>query len=142
MIDIKTLNARAIITGFMVDIIGTLIAGTVIGIIAILVMTSGGTSAEQVASELTASSAFQNLSLFIGFSCTFLGGYTAAKLAGKGELTNAFGAGVLSTLFSLIVTLFTETTGLSDYAIILFVIPFAVLGGYLKKITAKQSNPQ
>ncbi len=141
MIDIKKLNAKAIITGFMVDIIGTLIAGAVIGIVAIILMASSGESAEQIASDLLASKAFQNLSLFIGFSCTFLGGYVAARIAGRDELTNAFAAGVLSTLFSVIITLFAETAGLSDYAIILFVIPFAVLGGYLKKITSKQSNP-
>ena len=133
----KKLNIKAIIVGWLVDTVGTFIAGVFIGIIASVIMASKGIEADRIADELSASRFLLNIPLFVGFSFTFIGGYVAAFIAKTDEIKHAFLVGVLSLLISFLFTL-AQTTDPSGYFILLFVIPFAILGGYLRKITRKE----
>jgi hypothetical protein len=134
----KKLNIKAILIGWLVDTAGTIIAGVVIGIIAGAVLTAKGIAPNQIAEELSNSIALQKISLFIGFSLTFAGGYVAALLAKEDEIKHALMVGVLSLTSSLIITAAVSEQDASLYLISFFVVPFAVLGGYLRKTTKKE----
>lgn len=132
----KKINIKAIVIGWLVDNVGSLIAGIFIGITASVIMAAKGLTPEQITEELSNSKAFQNISLFVGFSFTFVGGYIAAFIAKVDELKHALIVGILSLITGLFFTI-GQTTELNWYFVSLFVIPFAVLGGYLRKITKK-----
>ncbi len=133
----KKLNIKAIIVGWLVDTLGSIIAGIFIGIAAGVIMMAKGIAPEQIAEELSNSTAIQNISLFVGLSFTFLGGYIAAFIAKADELKHALIVGILSLIISLLFTA-AQTTDPIWYLISFFGIPFAVLGGYLRKITKKE----
>jgi MFS family permease len=138
MNDERKLNIKAIIIGWLVDTVGSFIAGIFIGIIAGIIMATKGISPDQMAEELSSSKAFYNISLFVGFSFTFLGGYIAALIAKADELKHALIVGILSLITSVLFFSITQTTEPNWQLISLFVIPFALLGGYLRKITKKE----
>ncbi len=140
MNDERKLNIKAIIIGWLVDTVGSFIAGIFIGITAGIILVTKGISPEQIAEELSSSKAFQNFSLFVGFSFTFLGGYIAALIAKADEIKHALIVGVLSLITSVLFFSITQTTEPNWQLISLFVIPFALLGGYLRKITKKKPS--
>lgn len=140
MDDVRKLNIKAVIIGWLVDTVGTFIAGIFIGIIAGILFTAKGIPPEQLEAELAASKAFLNLLLFVGFSLTFIGAYTAAFIAKTDEIKHALMVGILSLVTGLLFTAIASPAGPSPFLISLFVIPFAVLGGYLRKTTKKRAE--
>jgi len=142
MNDEKKLNIKAVITGWLVDTFGSFTAGILIGIVVVAIMASKGMAQNQMEEELFNSKAFYNISLFVSFSFTFIGGYVSAFIARADELKHAFMTGALSLITSLLLTsvLTPQPHGTSSYLILTFVIPFAVLGGYLRKTTKKETK--
>lgn len=142
MNDEKKLNIKAVITGWLADTFGSFTAGILIGIVAVAIMASKGMTQNQMVEELSNSKAFYNISLFVSFSFTFIGGYVSAFIARADELKHAFITGALSLITSLLITsvLTSQQQETSSYLILTFVIPFAVLGGYLRKITKKETT--
>jgi MFS family permease len=138
MNDERKLNIKAIIIGWLVDTVGSFVAGIFIGIAAGIILVTKGISPEHIAEELSSSKSFRNISLFVGFSFTFIGGYIAAFIAKADELKHALIVGILSLIISVLFFSITQTTEPNWQLISLFVIPFALLGGYLRKITKKQ----
>ena len=138
----KKLNIKAVITGWLADTFGSFATGILIGIIAVAIMASKGMTQNQMEEELSNSSAFYNISLFVSFSFTFIGGYVSAFIAKSDELKHAFITGALSLITSLLITsvLTSRQQETSSYLILTFVIPFAVLGGYLRKTTKKETT--
>jgi len=136
----KKINIKAILIGWLVDTAGTVIAGFIIGIIAAVFLAAKGFGADQIAEELSKSAALQKISLFIGFSLTFAGGYVAALITKEDEIKHALMVGILSLVSSLVITAAVPDQDPMLYLISLFVIPFAVLGGYLRKIIKKESK--
>lgn len=137
----KKLNIKAVVIGWLVDTAGSFIVGIFIGVVAGIILASKGLTPEQIVEELSNSIVFQNISLFTGFSFTFIGGYIAAYIAKADELKHALIVGILSLITSL---LFIPTISAEEpiwLLISLFVIPFALLGGYLRKITKKDAKP-
>ena len=132
----KKLNIKAVIIGWLVDTVGSFIFGILISVDAGIILASKGLTEEHIAGELTNSRLFVNILLFIGFLFTFLGGYVTAYIAKVDEFKHAFSMGILSFLTGLLFTV-GQTPEPIWYFISLFVIPFAVLGGYLRKITKK-----
>ncbi len=133
----RNLNIKAVIIGWLIDNVGTFIAEIFIGIITGFIFVSKGIPPDQIAEEFSNSAALRNILLFVGFSFTFLGGYIAALIAKTDELKHALLVGVLSLMTSLLLTSVISPQGSIYYLIALFVIPFAVLGGYLRKITKR-----
>ncbi len=133
---LNIMNIKAVIIGWLVDTVGSFIFGILISVAAGIILASKGLTEEHIAGELTNSRLFMNILLFIGFSFTFLGGYVTAYIAKVDELKHAFSMGIVSFLTGLLFT-FGQTPEPIWYSISLFVIPFAVLGGYLRKITKK-----
>jgi MFS family permease len=134
--EIRSLSIKAVIIGLLVDIVGSFVAMFFISVIAGFIFTSKGLTQEQIVSELSQSSTFMNIMLFTGFLFTFIGGYVTALIAGREELRHAFVMGLASFIFGVIFTL-GQDDGWGMEIISLFVIPFALLGGYLRKITKK-----
>jgi cation transport ATPase len=136
MVEEKKFNIKAVIIGLLVDTIGSFIAGFFISFIAGMLFMSQGITQDQITQQLLHSKTFMNVLVFTGFSLTFLGGYVTAYIAGADELKHTAVMGILSLIISLLFTV-GQTTEQVWYLISLFVIPFALLGGYLRKITKK-----
>jgi MFS family permease len=132
----KKLNIKAIIIGLLLDTIGSFIAGFIISFAAGIILASKGVNQDQLTQEMLNSKAFMNILIFVGFTFTFLGGYVTAYIAEADELKHALIMGIFSLMISLLFTV-GQTTEPGWFIISLFVIPFAVLGGYLRKITKK-----
>ncbi|GBE06347.1 hypothetical protein BMS3Abin10_01993 [bacterium BMS3Abin10] len=141
MTEKRKLNTKAIVIGWLVDTGGTFIAGIIIAILTTAFMAAQGVGADQIPDKLAGSKAFLNLSLFIGFSFTFIGGFVAAFIAKEEETRHAFAVGVLSLAVSFIFTIMM-TTDPKGFLLLIFIIPFAMLGGYLRKITKKENKTE
>jgi hypothetical protein len=132
----RKFNIKAIVIGLLVDTVGSFIFGILVSVAAVIILTSKGFTEEQITGELTNSRMFMNILLFSGFSFTFLGGYVTAFVAKEEELKHALFMGIVSFIISLLFTV-VQANEPVWYFITLFIIPFAVLGGYLRKITKK-----
>jgi len=140
MSTVKKLNTKAVIIGWLVDIAGSFMAGIFISIVAAVILTARGVSPDQITEELSGSKVFWNISLFTGFSFTFLGGYISAFIADSGEIKHALIVGILSLITGLLLSSITQPPESNLFLISIFVIPFAVLGGYFRKITKKDKQ--
>ncbi|MEK6528064.1 MAG: hypothetical protein AABZ36_04175 [Nitrospirota bacterium] len=136
----RKINIKAIFIGWLVDTVGTVIAGFIIGIIAAVFLAAKDFGADQIAEELSNSAAVQKAAIFIEFTLTFIGGYVAALIAKEDEIKHAVLVGVLSLVSSLIITAAMQQQDPMMYLVSLFILPFAVLGGYLKKTTKKEDK--
>lgn len=126
----------AIALGFIVDVGGTMVFSLAAGIVASMLLVSGGTAPEDLALALEQSVTFQLTSLAGGLACTVLGGYVAARFANRSEYATAFAVGLASLVFGEAMFLFAGQIAplwlrlLGD----LLVIPAALLGGHLRAL--------
>jgi len=127
------LNLRAVWTGATVDIAGSLVMSTIVGIAAITGMLVRGESAETIVADLPAS---QALLIFVaagGLLMSLAGGYVAANIANAGHLRHALWAGLLSTLLNIAMVWLVGDSGpfwLTGTTMLL-IVPCAILGGWL-----------
>ncbi len=124
----------AILLGFLVDIGGTMAYSVVAATVASVLLVQGGVAPEDLGRALAESATFQVAGLAGGLVCTLLGGYVAARFAGRGEYATAFAVGLASLAFGEAMMLFSpgETAVWLRLAGDLAVIPAAVLGGHLR----------
>lgn len=122
-----SLQARAVLTGSLVDIGGTIHAQIVTSLLAGLLATAGGISVE-------ASFAFYLINLVSGLFFTGFGGYTAARTARYLPLQHALFTGLISLAVSVALTIGTPGTFVLSWPVLLgllSVVPIALLGGWL-----------
>ncbi len=129
----KDLSIKAIIIGLLVDIGGTFAFSFVVGIISVAVFLATGRDVKELEAIAT-TQGFLIPSLIAGLLFTSLGGFVAAHIAKKAEMKNAFVLGILSLAFGLGTTVLMPdpATGWYDITGVLLIIPFALLGGYLR----------
>jgi ABC-type glycerol-3-phosphate transport system permease component len=124
----------AVLLGLAVDIGGTMVYSVVAATVASILLVQDGVGPENLGRALAESSTFQIAGLAGGLVCTMLGGYVAARFAGRGEYATAFAVGLASLVFGEAMMLFSagETALWLRLAGDLLVIPAAVLGGHLR----------
>ncbi len=124
---IRGLKFTAILFGFLIDTIGTLLFAS---LLATLLASKGLSEAEIIARMQSLSGLLLMLILGLGF--TVLGGYAAGRTARQAELLN--GAAVAA--LGMILGLFLRDPGLPPwYEVVSFAasIPAGVWGGYLAR---------
>ena len=80
---------KAVIVGYIIDIIGTMVLGGIFGIFYGVYLASTGMDIEQIdkaSQEFEIISPLGLVSLAIGLSCSILGGYMCAKIVNYKEL--------------------------------------------------------
>jgi len=141
----RVISLKGIIIGSLVDVIGSLVVGMVIGAIwsANYVSSSGAhpTSAE-LQQYLMNSPYFILTSLLTGLALTAIGGYVAAVIARASELFNAGAVGALGLIFVAISELISRATAPSPNwylaAALVLTLPAALLGGFLRGKTVPE----
>jgi hypothetical protein len=136
------LNTRAVITGSLVDVAGTLFASYVFFF---AVAASTGTSgAADTAAAIDASAVLLVVQLAIGLSLTAAGAYVAAVMARGAERANAFAVGVLSTVISFLLVLSAPDTSpfWALAAGLILTIPAAFAGGELRRWIVARGGAQ
>ena len=96
---------KAVIVGAIIDIGGTLVVGTAVGVAFTVVLASKGLSVEQIERELTnidPGSAIGLLSSLLGALISFAAGYVCARIAGAREYRAGAILATLSLAFGLV----------------------------------------
>ena len=123
---------RAVIIGWALDVIGSIIA---FGLATPILVPESGADPGVVAQRLSESSSLAFALLLLGLMFDVLGGYVAARLAPGEELRNAIAVGVLSGLSGALQTIGTTDAGPVWFQVAgtILAVPFAAFGGYLRK---------
>lgn len=131
---------RAVLTGSLVDLLGTFLAGALF--FGVLGAATATTSAEELARTYDSSTALQLVSLGVGLAMTALGAYVAARIAVGFERMHAFAVGIISTLvgFSVVVSAPESAPFWSQAAGLILTVPAAFLGGEVRRATAGQGR--
>jgi len=131
------ISIKAILIGGLTDVGLTMILGLPIGIYAALVVDVAHIPKNQIHSAITAVMHRPGIyfsEMFIGFACSVLGGYVAARIAKHDELLN----GCLASFLCVAGGVWTISTGrmtdpLSREILLLITSPLlSLLGGYLR----------
>jgi hypothetical protein len=139
--DMSDLDARAVVIGSIVDIVGSFLIGGVF--FAVLAATNGDPSAEELDRIYGGSVPLQLLTLALGLAMTAVGAYVAARLAAKGgERLHAFAVGVVSTVLGFTVVLAAPESSpfWSQAASLILTIPAAFVGGEVRRTIAGQGG--
>src|SRR5437868_4143185 len=89
-------NYRAIFLGALVDVAGSLVVTTIVGLTAVTALLVRGEAAEAIVETLPGSLALVMLCAIGGALMSVAGGYAAAAIAGRAEMVHAMAAGLLA----------------------------------------------
>jgi hypothetical protein len=126
---------KAIVAGFLIDVVGSVIGGTVLAVAWGVLLGARGASGEDVERFFRESDTFIWASLAVGLAFTALGAYVAARIANRVEYRFALTVGLCSLAFS---ELMLHALGSGDYPewarLVgnLLVLPVAFLGGHVR----------
>jgi hypothetical protein len=143
---VRGLQVRAVLTGVLVDIGGSLLAQILIFVVLGLTIPNApdraGDAPQNVA--VPPDPAFWGPLLAIGLLFTALGAYVAARIAKGAELENAFAVGIVSTAIGFtFVFLSPEASPFWVQAAgLLLTIPAAFVGGLLRVATRTWEQPR
>jgi len=124
------LDLKAIVTGAVVDVSGTIHTEVLVGMLWTALLWSGGGEAALF---------FYILNLARGLGFTVLGGYFSGRTAGRHHLRHALVAGLISQVISIGLAVTNLGNAPFWYVVIgvLLTLPAALLGGLLSAATAR-----
>jgi peptidoglycan/LPS O-acetylase OafA/YrhL len=127
------LNARAVLIGSLVDIVGSFVVGGIF--FAVIGTASGATTAEELNTVYDTSMTFQLVTLVLGLAMTGVGAYVAARMTKGTERLHAFAVGVISTAIGFTVVFAAPETQpfWSQAASLILTIPAAFAGGEIRR---------
>jgi hypothetical protein len=126
---------KAIVLGLVVDVAGTMVAGTIIAIGWGIMLGASGAGAEEIDRFFRESSAFQWVGLCTGLAFTGLGAYVAARIANRSEYRFALMLGLCSLAFGELVLGGLVDGDYPEWARLvgnLLMLPVAFVGGHLR----------
>ena len=134
-------NTRAVVTGSLVDVVGSFVMGYVLYLV--VTATAGAPSAEQLQAIYTGSVTIQGVQLVLGLLMTAVGAYVGARLAPKAERVNAFAVGVVSTIvgFTIVFSAPDSAPFWAQASGLILTIPAAFAGGEVARVTAGRGKP-
>jgi len=145
----QALNKKAIVLGFLVDIVGSTVAGFLLGFAIGFSASSSGADPMMVMN----SAGFGILSFIIGLAFTVLGGFYAATRAGFRHLAHAaWTGGTITIVFGLtslgfkLYGLMVDPGSVEPKKLLITVIavaitvPAAMFGGYLGMLYQKKAG--
>jgi len=134
----------AIIAGFAVDVIGSLVGGFIISLIFMVVLVGQGIDPSAMEQELTSSVLVLAAFMFVHIFFTMAGAFIAATVAKRSELLHAGVLAGLSIALTLVMNFLTSDPSPVWYKAlsILLTVPAALLGGYLRMVSKPKGPPQ
>ena len=135
---------KAVLIGVTTDLLGTTIAGVVLVVFFSGMLVAQGNQPEQIGARLLESSAYQIVSLMVGLAFTALGGYVAARVANHHEYRHALIVGAIVLVIGEVL-ISSDPTGMKlSLRVIgdLMVIPAALMGAHVYRVTRLQSRAQ
>ncbi|MBU1864225.1 MAG: hypothetical protein KKH94_11220 [Candidatus Omnitrophica bacterium] len=134
----KNVQWKAVIVGFCVDIIGSILAiSAIMGVMVFVLVKQYGMdiSQPQLIDIITKVSTYR----IIGLIFTVAGGFVAAQIAKRSELQHGLLVGIvhvtLAVPITLLIIFMNRTIPSSIHLVQLFlIIPCAILGGYLRYV--------
>jgi hypothetical protein len=126
---------RAVGLGLISDIAATLAASVVLSMVFGARLAGDAATPEELERALLASDGYTLLALAAGLSCTVLGGYVAARVAGEREYYHALLTGIAVLVFGEMMLAQSAVAYPFAYRLLgnLLVIPAALYGGHLRK---------
>jgi hypothetical protein len=127
----NSINSKAVLVGWGIDIAATTVFMTGL---TIFIEVSYAISGEQ-AQDIYNSKDFLVYSLIFGLLFTLVGGYVAARLAGRKEVLHSMTVGILSILTGLACTQIgssQEIPGWYNTISYIAAIPAAIFGGFIR----------
>lgn len=136
-IEFNKLNAKAIIWGFLTDIVGTFVFGFIFSLVVISLYAANGGNIDNIDNLMKSyyvSVPLMSVSLFFGLAFTVLGGYITGRIAKGYEMLNSIAVGIIEVAFGMLLSISGSSYPLW-YNVIGFVlmIPATYLGGMIAK---------
>jgi hypothetical protein len=132
---------KAVTFGVLADVSATILGSIVLFAVLGSAMVSQGAAPEALDSNLVGSDLSMLLGLTLGLSCTVLGGYVTARVAGRREYYHALLTGIVVLVLGEI--MLSGSAGSASLAMRvigdILAIPAALLGAYLCK-SGRQSE--
>lgn len=131
----SALNWKAIAFGILTDIFATGLVSLLLLLVLGARLAGPGVSGDELEQTLLASNTYLGLSFVGGLSCTVLGGFVAARIAGRLEYYHGLFTGLGVLVFGELMMLNSP----ADYALALrllgdaLLIPAALWGAHLRK---------
>ncbi|BAU13297.1 hypothetical protein LEP3755_38360 [Leptolyngbya sp. NIES-3755] len=131
MSQLSRVSIKAILIGLVVDIVGTLAGGTLLGFIlgiGLATQSRSRTDFDSLLAQSVLSPGFLIVGLIVGLGFTFLGSFVAVRIANRAALTHA---GILGAIAFVLGSLYVP----KEYplwfvvASLALTIPSALLGG-------------
>lgn len=135
MTDNQRINVKALALGVLTDIGGTLLIGSILGVLAGIILGVKGTTEDELHMYLHGPIAM-GLSLIIGLGLTVLGGFVAGRVSKSREIFHGGMVGFIGIFFGL---LFWTTVPLwYNITSLLAIVPFGMLGGRIAATIPKK----
>jgi hypothetical protein len=135
---------KAILLGLTVDVVGTIVAGSVIAIGWGIALGAGGARPEEIDRFFRESTAFQWVGLCTGLAFTGLGAFVAARIANRSEYRFALMLGLCSLAFGELVLGHIAEGDYPEWARLVgnvLMLPVAFVGGHLR-VLEKARRPR
>jgi len=126
---------KAILLGLVIDIAGTIVAGTIIAIGWGILLGAGGASGEEIDRFFRESSTFQWVGLCTGLTFTGLGAYVAARIANRSEYRFALMLGLCSLALGELMLRGLAGADYPEWVRLVgnvLILPAAFVGGHLR----------
>lgn len=127
------INVRAVITGSLVDVVGSFVLGYLFFVA--VAAAAGVSTADAVDAIYLGSVPLQGAQLALGLAMTAIGAFVGARLAGRNERVNAFAVGVISTAvgFTVVFAAPESAPFWTQAAGLILTIPAAFAGGEIAR---------
>lgn len=137
-------SVKAILLGLVVDIGGTVVAGTVLAIGWGVALGASGATGEEINRFFRESSTFMWVNLCVGLGFTGLGAYVAARIANRAEYRFALMLGLCSLAIGELMLRMMASGEYPEWARLvsnLLILPVAFLGGHLRVLQKEHRAP-
>ena len=131
MTDNRGINIKALVLGAVTDISGSLIVGTILGVVMGIVLAAQGIPQNAIEARLQGMLLIPGL--LIGFGFTVLGGFVAGRVSKSNEVMHGGIVGCIGLFFGL---LFWASSPLwLNIASLVGTVPIGMLGGRIAATT-------
>jgi len=136
------IHFRAVLSGTLFDIIGTILFGSIFTFIAAIPYSNAGLDPAEIELQLGGSLFFQALNIVNGFFFTTMGGYIAARIAKRAFIKHALLAGIASISIGVIFVVLIPDAALRwyDMVTLLLMLPAAALGGHIRQAYIRKEH--
>jgi hypothetical protein len=135
MINFRKLSIKGLFWGLLTDVLGTLFAGLIFGMLLGVYLVMQGVSESELSDRLTGLIVFIP-SLFLGLGFTVLGGYVAGRVSKNHQVLHGGIVGALGILFAFIYWSYSPLW--YNIISVIAIIPAGMLGGYIATINQRK----